>query len=138
MREMTLLLNINAGTVVVVLILVLIVGLAVKNSLGHFKGEGGCCGGGGGSIRPDEKKLDGPVIGTKTVKIEGMHCENCRNSVERAVDKIEGASCRVNLKKNIAEIKYDREIPDETIKNAIERLDFKVTEILQTSNNTPQ
>ena len=28
-----------------------------------------------------------------------MHCENCKNSIERSVNIIDGASCQVNLKK---------------------------------------
>ena len=115
------------GTAIIIGILAVIVVIAVISSVKHMKGEGGCCGGGGD---PEEKKiLDNPVIAVKTVDIEGMHCENCKNSIERSVNKIDGASCQVNLKKKQATIEVDREIDDADIRIAIERLDFKVTGI---------
>ncbi|MBP3238570.1 MAG: heavy-metal-associated domain-containing protein [Lachnospiraceae bacterium] len=127
---MNVFLSINPGTAVVLGILIGFVVLAVKSSVKHLKGEGGCCGGGGScSERPEPKELDGPVICKKIVKISGMHCENCRNSIERAVNKIDGASCRVDLKKGAAEVLLDREVSDEALRFAIERLDFKVQEI---------
>ena len=58
----------NASTLIVLLIIIVIAAFALKSSIGHFKGEGGCCGG-GGTILPDEKELAGPKIGEKTVHI---------------------------------------------------------------------
>ena len=84
----------NASTLIVLLIIIVIAAFALKSSIGHFKGEGGCCGG-GGTILPDEKELAGPKIGEKTVHIEGMHCENCKNRVERAINRIDGAVGKV-------------------------------------------
>ena len=89
----------NTSTLIVLLIVIVIAAFAIKNSIGHFKGEGGCCGG-GETILPDEKQLTGQKIGEKTVHIEGMHCENCKNRVERAINRIDGAVGKVNLKKN--------------------------------------
>ena len=135
---MVVLLSINAGTAVVLAVLILIVVLAVKNSVGHLKGEGGCCGGGAScSSRPEPKELDGPVIGKKLVKISGMHCENCRNLIERAVNRLDGASCLVDLKKGTAEVSYDREIDDNMLRLSIENLDFKVEEIIQLPGQNP-
>ena len=53
-------------------------------------------------IRDRDKVLDKPAIGKKTVKISGMHCEHCVKSVTEAINKIEGASAKVNLKKEEA------------------------------------
>ena len=36
----------NASTLIVLLIVIVIAAFAMRNSIGHFKGEGGCCGGG--------------------------------------------------------------------------------------------
>ena len=91
----------------------------------EFEGEQGS--------EEEKKTLDNPVIAVKTVDIEGMHCENCKNSIERSVNKIDGASCQVNLKKKQATIEVDREIDDADIRIAIERLDFKVTGITTNS-----
>jgi len=119
----------HMGTAVIIIILLLIVFLACRSSLKHFKGKGGCCGDEGESVSEGTKELKDPVIGKKIVHIEGMHCENCKNSVERQINKLEGASCKVNLKKKIAEVSFDREIDDEDLRIAVERLDYQVTGI---------
>ena len=78
---------------------------------------------------PDNKKLEGTKIGEKTVYIEGMHCENCKNRVERAINRIDGAVAKVNLKKNLAVVSYDRKIADDDIRRAVEEQDYKVISI---------
>lgn len=120
------------GTIIILAILAVIIFFAVRSSMKHYKGDGGCCGGGSGTIR-DDKKLDAPKIGEKIAHVEGMHCENCRNAVERAVNKIDGAACVVHLKKKIAVVSYSREIEDAEIKNAIESRGYTVTEIEKNS-----
>ncbi len=118
----------NTSTLIVLLIVIVIAVFALRNSIGHFKGEGGCCGG-GETILPDHKELSGPKIGEKTVHIEGMHCENCKNRVERAINRIDGAVGKVNLKKKTALVSFDREVSDEEIRKAVEELDYKVVGI---------
>lgn len=116
------------GTAIIVIILSIVIIIGVKNSITHMKGEGGCCGG-GGSIIEEKKVLENTVIGRKIVHIEGMHCENCKNSIERQINRIDGASCKVNLKKKTAVIEYDREIDNDKIRRTIQMLDFNVTDI---------
>ena len=111
--------------VVLIIILIAIVVLAAVSGAKHFKGQGGCCGG-GGELRPEHKKLDGPVTEEKIIS---MSCENCRNRVERAINKIDGASARVNLRKKEAVVSLDREIDDETLKNAVESAGYKVVSV---------
>ncbi|SHH04882.1 Copper chaperone CopZ [Butyrivibrio fibrisolvens DSM 3071] len=111
--------------IVIGIILVLILILAIKGSVKHFKGEGGCCGG-GSSVKVRDKKLESPVIGKITLKVEGMHCENCANRVKRTINSIDGASCKVNLRKGLVTIKYDREIDRDVFVKAIESLDYTV------------
>lgn len=118
----------NMGTAVILVVLVIIVVFAVRSGIKHGKGEGGCCGG-GGSVKEEKKVLTGDIIATKIVSIEGMHCENCKNSIEHQINRIDGASCEVNLKKKIAIIKMDKPVDDDTIRRTIERLDFKVLDI---------
>lgn len=115
------------GTAIIVVILVIICILAVKSGMKHMKGEGGCCG--GGSDEPERKVLEGEVIGQKTVYIEGMHCDHCKNTVERFINQIDGAVAKVNLKKNLAVVSYDRPVNDEDIIRAVKRADFTVTKI---------
>ncbi len=113
------------SNIAAIVVLILIVALAVSGSIKHFKGEGGCCGG-SSVVKERDKKLNNPVIGKRTFFVEGMHCENCRNRVKRAINSIDGASCKVNLKKGRVDIEYDREIDDGVFIKAIENLDFHV------------
>ena len=116
---------------IIVLIVIVLLIFALKGTLKHFKGESPCCGGGSGTIMTDikDKVLDNPAIGKKTVKISGMHCEHCVKSVTEAINKIEGASAKVNLKKEEAVVSYDREIDDDDLKKAVEEAGFKVVDI---------
>ena len=88
----------NAIVVIVVIIIMLFAG---KGAYKHLKGEGACCGGGSKPEIP-KKKLDGTKLGEKTMKITGMHCENCVASVTRAINRIDGAAAKVSLKKGEA------------------------------------
>lgn len=116
------------STVIIILILVVIVILSIKSSLKHFKGQGGCCGG-SDSRKPKKKKLDNPIVATKIITIEGMHCDNCKNRVEKAINSLDGAVGKVNLNKKIATVSMSNPITDDTLKSVIESLDFKVIDI---------
>lgn len=107
-------------------ILVLMIG-GIYSGRKHFKGEGGCCG--GSASEPREHKRLKQVMAKKTVRIEGMTCEHCRNRVERAVNRIDGAAARVNLKKKQAVISMERMVSDEEIRTAIENAGYTVIEI---------
>ena len=108
---------------VLIIVLIAIVVLAAVSGAKHFKGQGGCCGG-GGELRPERKKLDDPVTEEKIISIDGM-----RNRVERAINKIDGASARVNLHKKEAVVSLDRKIDDETLKNAVESAGYKAVSV---------
>lgn len=117
---------------VIIFVIVVFLIFALKGSIKHFKGEGACCGGGSGSVKPKKPKkktLDGPVIGRCTIRVSGMHCQNCVNSVTRALNDIEGVSARVSLKANRAEVSYDREVDETELKQAVEKAGFKVISI---------
>ena len=117
--------------IIVVLLVIVLLGFALKGTIKHFKGEGPCCGGGGGSLATavKEKTLSGPVIGTKTIRISGMHCDHCVQSVTKAIDKIEGASAKVSLKTETAVVSYDRVLDDVQLKRAVEKAGFSVVSI---------
>ncbi len=119
------------GDAMIMIVILIILIFAVKGSWKHFKGEGACCGGGSGSVKPKKKTLDGPVIGRRTIRISGMHCQNCVNSVTSALNAIDGVSAKVNLKDNSAEVSYDRPVDVADLKQAVERAGFKVDSILQ-------
>lgn len=120
----------NTSTVIVILVLVVVAILAICSSLKHFKGQGGCCGGGEEVVQKAETKtLDHPPIGKKILRISGMHCDNCKNAVERQINRIEGASCQVDLKKGEATVLYDREISDKLLRFTVEAMEYKVEDI---------
>ena len=115
--------------IVIIVILAVLILVGIASSIKHFKGEGGCCGG-SSTTKQKKKRLTGQKIGEMVVLIEGMNCENCKNRVERTINKMDGVVCEVLLKKNTAVISYSTPIEADVIKQAIEELDFKVKEIM--------
>ena len=116
------------SNIIIAAILAMILFAAFSGAIKHFKGEGGCCGGGGSSVKEPDKELDGPVIKTKVFKVEGMHCESCVNRVKRAINRIDGVSAKVNLRKKEAVVSYDREVDDSSFTKDIEALGYKIIE----------
>ena len=115
------------GDIIIILAVAAALFFAVRGVIS--RGKNGCC---GGSVpKVPDKKLDGPKIGEKVVVIEGMHCENCKNSVERQINRIDGAAAKVNLKKNFAVVSMSRQVTDEELIRAVERADFKVVSITE-------
>ena len=89
------------GNVIIVAVLAVILIIALKGSIKHLKGEGGCCGG-GSTIKEPDKKLSGTVINTKVFKIDGMHCESCTSRVKRAINSIDGVSAKLDLRTKVS------------------------------------
>ena len=58
-----------------------------------------------------------------------MHCDHCVQSVTRELNKIEGASAKVNLKEQKAVVSFDREIDDAELIGAVEAAGFQVVSI---------
>ena len=125
--------------IIIVLIVVVLLGFALKGSIKHFKGDSPCCGGGGGGHLPGisftivldipDKKLDKPVLGKKVLKISGMHCEHCVKAVTEAINKVDGASAKVNLPENEAVVSYDRELDEEQLKRIVKDAGYRVVSI---------
>ena len=117
---------------IIILVVVVLLIFALKGSIKHFRGEGACCGGGSGSVKTKKAKkktLDGPVVGRRMIRISGMHCQNCVNSVTSALNAIEGVSARVSLKEGSAEVSYDREVDETELKEAVEKAGFEAVSI---------
>ena len=116
--------------IIILIAVAVTIALALKGTVKHFKGEGACCGGGSkGLIKETRKTLEHEKIGEKTIQIEGMHCDHCRQSVMSELNKIEGVAAKVDLKKNRAVISYDRPVKEEDLRRAVERAGFKVSSI---------
>lgn len=115
------------GNVIILAILLAMVVLAVNSGRKHFKGSGGCCGG-GGEERP-HKKLEELAIGQRVLSVEGMHCESCQARIEKAIDRLDGVVCKTNLRKKTATVTFSQPVSDDTLKEIVEKLGYRVTEI---------
>ena len=117
-------------TILIVAVIAVLVIAGLKETIKHAKGEGACCG--GGNTAYDEEPtviLSGKIVTRMNVYIDGMHCVNCKNSVTRSLQKLDQVSAKVDLKKNMAYVESTRNVGDDEITFAIERLDFNVTRI---------
>ena len=117
-------------TILIVAVIAVLVIAGLKETIKHAKGEGACCG--GGNTASDEEPtviLSGKIVTRMNVYIDGMHCMNCKNSVTRSLQKLDQVSEKVDLKKNMAYVESTRNVGDDEITFAIERLDFNVTRI---------
>ena len=117
-------------TILIVAVIAVLVIAGLKETIKHAKGEGACCG--GGNTASDEEPtviLSGKIVTRMNVYIDGMHCMNCKNSVTRSLQKLDQVSAKVDLKKNMAYVESTRNVGDDEITFAIERLDFNVTKI---------
>ena len=68
-------------------------------------------------------------MGEIILHIEGMHCDNCRRSVIRALNQIEGVSAEVNLKKKQAVVSYDRPVDERRLEQAVEHVGYTVSSV---------
>lgn len=66
---------------------------------------------------------------TKIMKIDGMHCEHCKASAEKALNALEGVRAEVNLKKKQAAVRIEGNVTDEQLCAAISEAGFKVVSI---------
>lgn len=117
-------------TILIVAVIAVLVIAGLKETIKHAKGEGACCG--GGNTASDEEPtviLSGKIVTRMNVYIDGMHCMNCKNSVTRSLQKLDQVSAKVDLKKNMAYVESTRNVGDDEITFAIDRLDFNVTRI---------
>lgn len=115
------------GTILVICILLVIIVGAVISSAKHFRGEGGCCGG-GGSVKVKGDKIK-DVVAVKTIHIDGMHCSNCSDRIQNALNSMGQVNARVDLKNRKAVVKLGREISDDELKSCVERAGYTVTGI---------
>lgn len=118
-------------TILIVAVIAVLVIAGLKETIKHAKGEGACCGGGNTAYDEEEPTviLSGKIVTRMNVYIDGMHCMNCKNSVTRSLQKLDQVSAKVDLKKNMAYVESTRNVGDDEITFAIERLDFNVTRI---------
>lgn len=117
----------NPQNLIIVLVLLVLLLPAIRISIQHMKGEGSCCG--GPKERAVKKKIAGTKLRTVKISIEGMHCQNCKNRIEKHLNELDGVVAKVNLSKKLVVVSVYKEIDDASICTMIESLDFKVVGI---------
>lgn len=117
--------------VIVLLVLAALIGSAVAYIVKAKKSGAKCigCPSGGScpaSKKPKKKKLDGPVIGKKTIEISGMHCAHCVANIQEVLDGIDGVRADVSLAKGTAVVAFDREIGDDVLRSVVEMEGYQI------------
>ena len=112
----------------IIIAIIVVVAFAAIRTLVKRKGRKGCCGS-GSDYKPRKKKLK-HVTATKTFQVEGMHCEKCAGRVTETVNDIPGVAGVVDLKKGTVTVSYEQDVPDELIRDRLQRHGYTVTEIL--------
>lgn len=113
--------------IIIIAIIAVLAVIGLRSTLKHFKGEGGCCG--GRDPVPKQHKELKNVIAKKTMVIEGMTCDHCKNWVEKSINEIDGAAAKVDLKKKQAVVSLEKEISDDMLRTAVEKAGYKVKDI---------
>lgn len=115
---------------VILLIVAALLVFAAIGAVKHFRGEGPCCGGGSGKTgNSKKKKLGGTVTGSYTIKISGMHCQNCAASVTNSLNEIAGVTAQVDLRDSCAKVSFDRLVDKNALLHAVEKAGYKVISI---------
>ena len=89
---------------VIIAALAVVLLLAARSALKHFRGEGGCCGG-GTAPAPAVKEPDATMTEHFTIGIGGMKCENCAARLQAALNRLDGVSARVSFADGEARIR---------------------------------
>ena len=121
--------TVSIENIIILVIILMAVAFGIRESVKHFKGEGGCCGG-GSAVQPKKKKLKGSTLKTMVFSVPDMHCKNCAARVTETVNDIDGAAAHVNLKKKTVTVACDRVIDPDDIRAAIEHKGYSASLIL--------
>ncbi len=90
------------GTIIIILVLLVIIIFAIFSIRKRIKYGSACCGTHDAAPKKihvrDKNKSHYPY--TYTLNVDGMHCSNCANHVENALNSIEGVWATVKLENN--------------------------------------
>lgn len=75
-----------------------------------------------------KKHLD-TIVATQKLQIEGMSCANCQNRIDNALNGMAQVNAKASFKKGEAIVKLGADIPEEELREAVEKLGYKVTSI---------
>ncbi len=65
----------------------------------------------------------------KVITIDGMHCKNCCNRVEKALKNLNVKKVTIVLEEKKAYVENDEEVANELLVNAVEDCGFDVVNI---------
>jgi len=108
--------------IIIIAVIAIVLFIGINYTLKHFKGEGGCCGGGS---RITKKKLL-EVKYKKYFIVDGMHCNQCKARLEENINRIDGISGRVNLRKKELCIFYSKDVSDDVIISCVIKSGYTV------------
>lgn len=121
--------NGNVSTAVIVALLIVIGFIAVRKCVKNLRH--GCCGGSGEEKVKVADKNAAHYPYSVTLKIEGMRCANCTDRVENALNRLDGIWAKVSLKRAEAVLRSKSVLDDETLRTAVARAGYRVTEIVR-------
>jgi copper chaperone CopZ len=119
---------VKSQDIIIVVVLILILIPAVRATLTHMKGEGSCCGGPKEKAR--RKRLPGTPKHVYRFHIEGMVCQNCKNRIENRLNEIPDVVASVKLSAGSAVVRVYGDTGEDLLRETVEKLGYKVTEIL--------
>jgi len=114
------------ASVLIIVIIALVLFFSVKETVKHFKGESGCCGGGKDTVKIKKQKLK-TIEYTQSFCIEGMKCQNCANRIDNELNSIQGINSKVSLKEKTVIVKADHNVIDQEIIDIINHLGYKAS-----------
>lgn len=121
--------NGNVSTAVIVALLIVIGFIAVRKYVKNLRH--GCCGGSGEEKVKVADKNAAHYPYSVTLKIEGMRCANCTDRVENALNRLDRIWAKVSLKRAEAVLRSKSVLDDETLRTAVARAGYRVTEIVR-------
>ena len=65
----------------------------------------------------------------KLITVENMNCKHCQAKIETALQVLNPSKIKTNLAKKTVKIYLNEDVPDEKIKEIIEKEDFNVSKI---------
>lgn len=130
--------------IIVLIVIAILLLIALRATIRHYSGKGGgCCGcsgdacgscGSSASVGARGEDLTKKAVTANTpskiMRIEGMHCANCKKSVEKALMAQEGViRADADVDRGIARIFYEKSTDDAKLQKAVEKEGFVVKNI---------
>jgi len=81
------------------------------------------------TIQQTNTDTQGETTMNKTLIVEGMMCPHCSGRVEKALNAIEGVTCKVNLETKEAVCELSAEVADDVLVAAVVDAGYEVTEV---------